>query len=882
MRSANTGTRRRIEGAAMGATALATALSALAIGGADGAHAHAQMPAREIVEIVRAYSIPPGRMSTALNRLADTSGVLIVYDTALTRTLTTRGVEGTHSLNEALETLLAGTRLNYEVAADGRSVLIVLAQNDAARNDASGAEALPTIDIGAEQPDGASRRSASRPALPQTLEQRDSYVVVTSSTATKMDIPNLQLPASVKVLPQQVIRDRATNSVKDALENVSSIQPAQTLGSGSFFYVRGFVDKGKIYRNDLVATSSNYYTDLDTSNIERIEVLKGPASVLYGRSEPGGLINIVTKRPVDEPIHEIAQTFGKYNEYSTRFDYNEALTSDKSVLYRVSGSYTNTDTFVDFTQRQKFLVNPAVTWKPDEDTKITLDAEYFWENFQPTLGIPAVGNRPANIPVSRNFQDPTTPSDKIRNWHTALEISHRFNETFELKHRFLASGLDWSAGFLVPTPFFGSPLQPNGDLQRKVFSSGNAAEVYSTNLDLLGHFDTPFMHHDTLVGVDYLNNSNNYYFNQAFSTPNPAFNINIYHPWPSYNASPWWYDYAQASGGGATNHLHTVSAQTGVYFQDHITLLDGKIHILGGGRYDWADEGSARGPSFTIAEAALGSGYNLLPPTAPGWLHAERFNPRVGVVYMPVPWASIYGSWTTSFGLNNGFTSAGQLLSPQTSEQFEVGVKAESFGGRLTTSVALFNIEKTNIPTPDYSSAVQGAQKTIGETRSKGVEFEMNGKIRDNVSVISSFTYMDARTVKDNTIATNSFGPYYTMLGHRLQNIPRYQGSVWAKWDVTEIERLEGLSLGFGVYVVGNRQGDYISSFQLPGYVRLDAMAAYSWNVWGKKMTAQLNLKNLANTRYFESTDINVNANPRYSVYPGSPFSAVGTIKVEF
>ncbi len=120
------------------------------------------------------------------------------------------------------------------------------------------------------------------------------------------------------------------------------------------------------------------------------------------------------------------------------------------------------------------------------------------------------------------------------------------------------------------------------------------------------------------------------------------------------------------------------------------------------------------------------------------------------------------------------------------------------------------------------------------------------------------------------------------MLGHRLQNIPRYQGSVWAKWDVTEFEQLKGLSLGFGVYVVGNRQGDYISTFQLPGYVRLDAMAAYSWLAWGKKVTAQLNIKNLANARYFESTDINVNANPRYSIYPGAPFTVSGTIKVNF
>ena len=437
---------------------------------------------------------------------------------------------------------------------------------------------------------------------------------------------------------------------------------------------------------------------------------------------------------------------------------------------------------------------------------------------------------------------------------------------------------------LDSTPFFGVPLQTNGDLQRKVFAEGNTAEVYSTNLELLGHFDTPYMHHDTLVGVDYLNNPNHYYYNQAFSTANPALNINIFYPWPNYNVSPALYNYAQALGGGSANHLSTQTDQTGVYFQDHITLplLDGKLHILGGGRYDWADEGSARGTSFTMADAALGAGYNSLPPTASGWLHAEHFSPRVGLVYMPVPWASVYGSWTTSFGLNQGFSSAGEPLAPETAEQVEVGAKMETFNGKLTTTFALFNIEKYNVAVPDYSSPIVGAETTVGEDRSKGLEFENTGKIRDNVSVISSFTYMDARTVKDTTIAKDVFGDYYTMLGHRLQNIPRYQGSAWVKWDVTEFEQLRGLSLGMGVYVVGNRQGDYISSFQLPGYVRLDAMAAYTWKAWGRDVTAQLNLKNLANARYFELTDINTNANPRYSIYPGAPFSVSGTIKVKF
>jgi iron complex outermembrane receptor protein len=765
------------EGGNMGSILAVTAMSAFALGsGATSTPAEAALPPQDIVsDTVATYAIPAGAMAGALTAFAEKNHLHLLYDARTTRHLRSPGLIGRHSLREGLDRLLSGTGFTYRFAGVDGDVSIVLAQADnGVRSDAQ-AQALPAIDIGAER---AADRNGSR-GTGAGAERETGYVTPTTSTTTKMDIPNLELPASVKVVPGQVIRDQATTSVKEALENVSSIQPAQTLGSGSFFYVRGFLDKGKIYRNDLVSTSTVYYTDLDTANVERVEVLKGPASVLYGRSEPGGLINIVTKRPVDAPIREVSQAFGKYNEYSTRFDYNEALTVDKSVLYRVSGGYTNKDTFVDFTHREKLLVNPAVTWKPDEDTKITVDAEYFWENFQPTLGIPVfAGDRPANIPVSRNFQDPTTPPDKIRNWHAAMEVTHRFNDMFEFKNRFLAGQLDWTASFLDPTPFFGAPLLSNGNLQRKLFPSGNAADVYSTNFELLGHFNTPFMHHDTLVGVDYLNNTNHYYFNQAFSTPNPAFNINIFYPWPSYNVSPGWYGYAQALGGGSTNHLYSVSAQTGVYFQDHISLLDGKVHILGGGRYDWADEGSARGVSFTIAETALASGYNLLPPTAPGWLHAERFSPRVGAVYMPVPWASVYGSWTTSFGLNNGFSSAGQLLPPQTSEQIEVGAKAEIFDGRLTTSIALFNIKKKNIPTPDYASTVQGAQKTIGEARSKGVEIEMNGKVRDNVSVISSFTYMDARTVSDATIATGAFGPYFTMLGHRLQNIPRYQGNL--------------------------------------------------------------------------------------------------------
>ena len=173
----------------MSATALAAVFGALAIGGADRAHAHAQMPDREIAEVVRAYSIPAGRMSTALNRLADASGVLIVYDTSLTRTMRTRGLEGAHTLNAALERLLSGTGLNYEVAADGKSVLIVLAQNDGVRSDAAARRQLPTIDVGAEPGRAAAARRTGAGEKGEPKIASEGYVVHDASTATKTDVP---------------------------------------------------------------------------------------------------------------------------------------------------------------------------------------------------------------------------------------------------------------------------------------------------------------------------------------------------------------------------------------------------------------------------------------------------------------------------------------------------------------------------------------------------------------------------------------------------------------------------------------------------------------------------------------------------------------------
>lgn len=780
-------------------------------------------------------------------------------------------------------------------------------------------QSLPTIDVGsrtAGKPQraplsrgastGGSQGAVSQPSqqsgAPQPLlgipRRQDSYVVKTTSTATKMAIPIIQLPASVKVVPGEVIQDQSVTDIKGALENVSGVQTAQSQGgNASFTRIRGFLTP-RIFRNGLLAVSPTNFTDFGTSNIERIEVMKGPDAMLYGRSDPGGLINLITKRPVVNRINMVQQRIGKYNDYFTEWDSANPLTEDKSLFYRFSGGYLNTGGFRDFSRAERVHLNPSVAWRPDEDTTVVADVEYYNQDYRPNLGLtvsPFNPTRPADVPVSRNFEGPHVPLSTNRNIFVGSELTHRFNDTFTFKQRFLGAFLHHNDAYSSH-----ADVDAVGNVLKIPFSQQNDSDVYGTNFDLLGHFDFLGAHHDTLTGFDY-QRVHSIYGNQGrFFPTNPLFTVNMYYPWTSnvYNWIPtafynWQsvYDRPRFLNDRQAN----VSNQEGFYFQDHISLWDGKVHILGGGRFDWFWQGQARGATGGLAESYIYTQPWIINPAATGnpLSAANRqysffaptrfdsaFSPRVGLLVQPVPWASFYGSWTQGFGPNvNASSGADQFnrpFAPGKSEQIEIGAKGEWFDGRLLTTLALYNLTKTNIPVRDVASLDPTAVVLVGAARSRGIELDATGKILDNLSLISSFTYLDARVTKD----TNQ-DPATTTLGRRLIGVPRYQGSFWAKWDIKEIAELDGVSLGFGVFVVGNRQGDDQSTFQLPGYVRLDAMAAYKFKVMGNDVTAQLNLRNLANTRYYESADNNFST-PKYSIYPGAPFTAFGTVRVAF
>lgn len=299
-----------------------------------------------------------------------------------------------------------------------------------------------------------------------------------------------------------------------------------------------------------------------------------------------------------------------------------------------------------------------------------------------------------------------------------------------------------------------------------------------------------------------------------------------------------------------------------MYFQDHITFFD-KLHILGGGRYDWADnEGTFSEESLANAKAS-----------APARNEDEEFSPRVGILYQPWPWIGVYGSWSNSFGANNGRTASGDLVPPETGVQWETGVKTQLFDGALSATLVFYHLTKENVLTEDLSTPDDLTDVIpIGESRSQGIEVDVLGQITDEIGIIGSYAYTDADVTKDNS----------GFEGTKLPNVPLHSGSAFLTYDFKYYQALKGLRLGFGAFAVGGRQGDAENTFILPGYVRLDAFAGYSLNVGPSRLTAQLNIENLADKDYVEGTDVYFNSGGRLGIFPGAPFTVIGTLRVEF
>lgn len=712
-------------------------------------------------------------------------------------------------------------------------------------------EALPTIDIDAET---APRRSTTTTRSEESGGRLTGYAadLETPAVSGKDKIPILRNPVSIQIVPRQVLDDQQAISVADAvIGNVSSVRP----GPNSFydsFTIRGLPD-ASVFRNNLTLFSIIH---LQTANLQSIEVLKGPAAMLFGRLEPGGVVNLVVKRPLDTPYFSFQQQTGSFGHTRTTIDATGPLTQDKDWLYRLNLSFNRSDSFRDFVSNQDAFIAPTISWRPSEQFRFNLDFEYQNTIFVADTDsvIPAVRNRPANIPISRYLQEPALTRDhpsRLERTLAAFDWTYDISADWSVTNRFHYFNSQWAqklAGFSITDAKSGDYAHWTWDVNTVIYG-------LATSLDVNGKFETGPFRHEVLIGSDY------------FDESRPGVGVsgdlqrksNIYAPTylPGY-IKP-------------ANNFYGPFRQSwkGVYGQDMISFLDDRAHVLLGGRHDWATYGYGYSPT-SFAESigpydpATGNGYQGSAD--------EAWSPRLGLVLQPQPWVSLYANYTRSFGLTNGIPTPGNAPLPaERALQWEGGVKAELLDKNLTVTVAYYDITKSGIV-----QSIPGSifSQPVGLVESKGVELDVAGKIDDQWSLIGNYAYNDARIIADASGTPASGGK----IGNRLQNAPGHSGSLWVKYAATE--QFAGLSLGGGVTAVGERQGDNDNSFQLPAYARIDAMVSYRLPAemfpWAQKATLQFNIRNLNGVTYY------THAFHRDAIYPGEPRNFLASLRVEF
>jgi iron complex outermembrane recepter protein len=368
---------------------------------------------------------------------------------------------------------------------------------------------------------------------------------------------------------------------------------------------------------------------------------------------------------------------------------------------------------------------------------------------------------------------------------------------------------------------------------------------------LVGEITSGEIRHQLLFGIDYFHLKQNHVGLGLNPVRVPISSINIFNPVYGDNAS-------LVKSTPDDSYFIRKEYWTGIYLQDQMRFGD-NWHLLVGGRFDNASHGT--GSDYVIG-GSLDTAWSKL-----AMRNDKSFSPRIGLLYKPMPWLSLYGNYVESFGTNNGVSASGEAFDPQKAKQYEVGAKSELLDGRLIGTLALFDITKTNILTADPNNPT--FRIPIGEARSRGVELDIAGRIGQNWTVIGNLTYDDAKVTKDNS----------GLQGKLLPGVPSRSGSIWAKYD-TGSASAEGFSFGAGVFLRSQRQGDARNTFQLPGYGRVDALVAYRFKGFGAKLTtAQLNIQNLFDKVYF---DHGGSGGTRLNSYYGEPRTVTASLRVQF
>jgi iron complex outermembrane recepter protein len=662
--------------------------------------------------------------------------------------------------------------------------------------------------------------SAQQPGEPDEATELDVITVygrplgrIPGETATKSGTPVLETPFTVNVISRELLDLRSVSNIGQAAETISGVQRTIGFSGNQRFRIRGFQSVSTLRDGFRQSVSQ---PEIDLQGVESIEVLKGPASALYGRFEPGGVINFVSKRPEERHRGEASVTAGSDDYARLGVDLTGPLNRTGSLLGRVNLAYEDADSFRDGIDNRQVFISPVLEWRPDSVTSLLMRLEYLNRDAAFDRGL---GNSPLflDVPLSRNYGEDFMRIEKEQ-WTAGLEFNRQFNADWRLR-----LGAFWSDVDVPEEEFFnyGFPALAGTTVNRNFVSYRERQKDMTLQAELYGRATTGPLQHRLLIGsertVDRLA-----YLDGWISYGNPT---DLHNPTPAARPSNY------LSTGDSRYEYETKA----IYLQDEIAW--NRWRLLLGGRYEETE---------TLSFYTGG--------TDPAVTRRDNpFSPRAGLSFLATPDLSFYASWARSFRneADAGLLESGLTPKPTRGEQVEVGVKSILLDGRMEATLAAFDLRKNNavVADPvDWNLVIQ-----TGELRSRGFEGEVSTRPLDAWTLVGSYAYTDATILED----TNSF-----IVGNRLAGIPRHQASLWTSWAFDGA--LSGLTVGGGIFHGSEQAATTANNFFLPAYTRLDLNARYAF---GNGIELLLNIDNVTDERYYITGGFS-------QIYPQAPRSA--------
>ncbi|ATI12519.1 Ferrichrysobactin receptor [Acetobacter pomorum DM001] len=808
------------------AAILMTSSALASVAGAPGAFAQTVVSSAMTADQSKSFSIPTGSLAKALTSFGAQSGKQVSVETSVIQGLSSPGIAGRMTAQQALTRLLAGTGLTYRLS--GNVVTLV--------------PASANITLGPVRVGGTlAHQDPTGPGV--------GYVAENTMSATKTNTSIMEIPNSIHVVTKQLIIDQQPQTIAQALRYVPGIY-AESLGTGDVgaasdgsnsIKQRGFSTTQFV--DGLMGTSG---ASGETAFVERIEAVNGPASVMYGQTTPGGMIGITLKKPTTTPLHEVSVGFGNWGRYEGTFDYSDKVNKSGTLRFRVAGIGVTQGTQTDHVKYQRVGILSSLTWDIDKDTSWTLLGMY---KYTPNNGVdisrPVRGTLITDSEIPRISRStflglPNFNSYSKTDAMLESQFHHRFNKFVNFDQTFRWDNAQSNTNYA----FWDHAI----DVQNiSVDAEQSKLKNNTIQFDarLTGKFKIGHVQNKWVVGSDFRDYSYNSSsaFDASYDYP---ISMNVYNPRPNYTPC---FDIVSGKCYGQKTIVPYSFFQEGIYFQDQIKWKG--LSVLLGGRQDWVNYDHNTTTYTSDGNGNVTHTYKDNKPQP-----QSAFTWRAGLIYQFNFGLAPYFSYSTSFVPQLSTSYLGQPFAPLTGKQLEAGLKYKVPNQDILLTAAAFHIDEDHYLISDL---VHGGSTDAGRVKSQGFEVSANANITKNLRLVASYSYTDTQFSKSN-LTNKKYNPYtdsnygdkISQQGMYVPRVPRNMFSVFADYTVPSTF-MEGIGVNWGMRYIGSTYGDNVESYKVPSYILFDIGAHYDF---GQKfrslkgLKVQLSMSNLTNKYY--------------------------------